>query len=180
MSGDIRLLQYLIGSYQPYPDQKPTRSMIWNLSRIWTDNYAGPLFDSLPEDTSYGWKTDWLRGSKHFFLGYVLSGILWPDGYVPSSSFEVLREPLWQILTWLNGHQPFSKFHLGDDALLSNRARRQVQVRSLLGDYAFNVWGEANVIRLSNLNEYSMRAPRDLIPLDELPKKWQEEMEDDK
>jgi len=179
MSGDIHLLQYLLGSYQPYPDTEPTRSMIWRLGKMWADDYAGPLFDSLPEDASYGWKTDWLRGSKHFFLGYVLGGVLWPHGYVPASSFEVLREPLAQILNWLDGRQPFAKFDVGEDAQFANHARRQVLVRSLLGDYAFNVWAEANAIRLRNFKEYSMRAPRDLIPVNELPKKWQKEMKDE-
>ena len=174
MQDAISLLQYLLGSFQPYPDTEPTRSMVWGLSRIWTTDYAGPLFDTLPPDSSFGWRTDWLRASKHFFTGYVLGGALWSPGYVPSSTFEILREPLAQILQWLNGYQPFAKYDIGDEARRANHVERQVLVRRFLGDYTFNIWSEANEIRLLKLNEYSMRAPRDLIPLDELPKTWQE------
>lgn len=134
------------------------RNPEWRLNELWRKLYGGMFFESAI--FLKGWKSDYVRASRLFFITSTVTGSTPQLDYIPDKSTDLPNAALAQIRKWLEGWEHTVLVN-GFDANEEKKAERQQnriqEVFRFLSDNHTDIWQLTDVLRVNHKRKYYKR-----------------------
>jgi hypothetical protein len=136
---------------------EPEDADVQALSHEWQD-VVGTLYDDYINVE--GWKTDWVRAAKLYWLERIGEGLLWESDFTLTKSTLIPGPVYHEIALWIRGN-PIA--HDGtlrrEPAVQAERQANQYILSAWLLRQKDRIWQRADALRLLHDRHYYTRIP---------------------
>ena len=145
---------------------EPEDADVHSLSKSWRE-LVSPLYDD--QVGVEGWKTDWMRAAKLYWLQHIGTGILWENDFVLEKSTHVPGPVYSVIAMWIRGDPVDSLGDLrSEQAVNHDRELREATLTRWLIRQRRSIWDRADELRIGHERQYHRRAIRGTMTVEDL------------
>lgn len=134
------------------------RNPEWRLTELWRKLYGGVFFDSAI--FLKGWKSDYIRASRLFFITTAITGSTPQLDYIPDKSTDLPSDALAQIRKWIEGWEHTVLVYGFDANEEKKQKRQQVRIQEVfrfLSDNHDQIWQLTDILRVNHDRKYYRR-----------------------
>lgn len=145
---------------------EPDDSDVYSLSKSWRKT-VGPLYED--RVGAEGWKTDWVRAAKLYWLQRIGQGILWEDDFVLEKSTHVPGPVYSVIAMWMRGDPVDSLGDVRAEHLVSqDHETRMATLTAWIVRQRDPIWERADELRIGHGRQYHRRALKMSMTVEDL------------
>lgn len=145
---------------------EPEDADVYSLSKSWRELVSSLYDDQIDVE---GWKVDWMRAAKLYWLQRIGEGILWEDDFVLEKSTHIPGPVYSVIAMWMRGDPVNSLGDVREEQLINRDCElRGATLAGWLIRHRVPIWDRADELRIGHDRQYHRRAIRGTMTVEDL------------